>query len=323
MRLVSRILIALGCCWGLVAVTAAQDFPQKAVQLVVPYAAGGLTDNIARLVAPALAARWGQPVVVENRNGGGTSIGTAAVARAPGDGHTLLLTGFGYIGNPLLMKNLPYDPAALVPVTIMADSPSVLFVNPSLPVKTLPELVAYAKARPGGIVFASSGNGSSPHIASELLASLAGIRMVHVPYRGNAPALNDLMGGQVQAMFDSPASLALVDAGRLRAIGVASAQSIARAPDLPTLAGSGVPALADFRAGGWFGFFLPSKTPPALQQRIEADLRAVLDTPQMRAAIDRAGLEPRTMTQAEFTTYLAAEQARWAPVIRERNIHLD
>lgn len=301
----------------------AQPFPGKAVQIVVPYAAGGLTDTLARVLAPALSARWGQPVLVDNRNGGGTSIGTAVVARAPGDGHTLLLTGFGYVGNALLMKQLPYDPAALVPVTMVADSPSLLFVSTKVPADTLPEFIAYARQHPGEVVFASSGNGSSPHIAAELMASLTGIRIVHAPYRGNGPALNDLMGGQVQALFDSPASLAYSRAGRLKALGIASRAPVARAPGVPTIMASGVPELSQFLSGGWFGFFLPSSTPAALQQRIYADIRAVLEQPAVRDALDQAGVEPRLMTQPEFADYLRAEQARLAPVIRERNIRLD
>lgn len=323
MRALRLILLSV-CCGILAAVpTLALAFPDKPVQLIVPYAAGGLTDNLARLIAPALSARWGQPVVVDNRNGGGTSIGTAAVARAPGDGYTLLLTAFGYIGNPLLMKNLPYDPAALVPVTIVADAPSVLFVSAKLPVDTVPQLIAYARAHPKEVVFASSGNGSSPHIAAELLASLTGIEIVHAPYRGNGPALNDLLGGQVQAMFDSSASMSYVRAGRLKALGVASEAPVARLQGMVPIARSGVPQLASFAAGGWFGFFLPSKTPAELQQRIYADLRAVLATPEVREAIERAGVEPRLMTQPEFAAYLRAEHERWAPVIRERRIQLD
>lgn len=323
MQALQRFLLSV-CCGVIAAVPAmALAFPDRPVQLIVPYAAGGLTDNLARVIAPALSARWGQPVIVENRNGGGTSIGTAAAARAPGDGYTLLLTAFGYIGNPLLMKRLPYDPAALVPVTIVADAPSVLFVSAKLPVNTVPELIAYAKAHPKEVVFASSGNGSSPHIASELLASRTGIDIVHAPYRGNGPALNDLLSGQVQAMFDSPASMSHVSAGRLKALGVASEAPVARLPGLVPIARAGVPQLADFAAGGWFGFFLPRKTPTELQQRIYVDLRAVLETSEVRAAIDRAGVEPRLMTQPEFAAYLRAEHDRWAPVIRERRIQLD
>jgi tripartite-type tricarboxylate transporter receptor subunit TctC len=301
----------------------AQKFPDRPVTIVVPYAAGGFTDQLARVIGPALSARWGQPVVVENRNGGGTTIGTALVARAPGDGYTLLLTGFGYTANPLLMKSLPYDPKALVPVTIVADAPSVLFASTKLPVNDMREFVAYMRRNPGKVVFASSGNGSSPHIGAEMLASMVGVPIVHAPYRGNAPALNDLMGGQVEAMLDSPGSLTYVQAGRMKVLGVASQEPIARAPHLVPIAKSGVPELSKYSAGGWFGFFLPSKTPPALQQRIYVDLRAVLETPAVRDGIDKVGGEPRLQTQAEFAAYLQAETDRWAPLIRERNIQLD
>jgi tripartite-type tricarboxylate transporter receptor subunit TctC len=212
--------------WGavLLAGAHAEGFPARPVTIVVPYATGGFTDQLARVIAPALSARWGQPVVVDNRNGGGTTIGTALVARAPGDGHTLLLTGFGFTANPLLMKNLPYDPKALAPVTLVADAPSVLFVANKVPASNLKEFVAYMRSNPGKVVFASSGNGSSPHIGAEMLASMVGVPIVHAAYRGNAPALNDLMGGQVDAMFDSPSSMSFVQAGRMKVIGVASEQ---------------------------------------------------------------------------------------------------
>lgn len=295
----------------------------RPVQIVVPYAAGGLTDNLARVIAPALSARWSLPVVVDNRNGGGTTIGTAAVARAPGDGHTLLLTAFGYISNPLLMKQLPYDPRALTPLAMVGDTPSVLYVNTRLPVHSVAELIAYGLARPGKLVFASSGNDSSPHIAAELLASLTGMDIVHAPYRGNGPALNDLLGGQVQAMFDSVASLAYVRSGRLRALGVASAEPLPRAPELVPIAKSGIPQLSDFTAGGWFGFFLPAGTPSPLQQWLHSELRQVLEQPAVREALERTGVEPRSMDQDAFAAYLRAERERWAPVFRERGIHLD
>ncbi|SCK29199.1 Tripartite-type tricarboxylate transporter, receptor component TctC [Variovorax sp. HW608] len=311
--------------WGaaLLAGAHAETFPARPVTIVVPYAAGGFTDQLARVIAPALSARWGQPVVVDNRNGGGTTIGTALVARAPGDGHTLLLTGFGFTANPLLMKNLPYDPKALAPVTLVADAPSVLFVANKVPAGNLKEFVAYMRRNPGKVVFASSGNGSSPHIGAEMLASMVGVPIVHAAYRGNAPALNDLMGGQVDAMFDSPSSMSFVQAGRMKVIGVASEQPIARNPQLVPLAQAGVPELAGFVCGGWFGFFLPAKTPSDLQQRIYEDLRAVLAQPELREGIQNVGGEPRQTTPAEFAAYLDAETQRWAPVIRERNIHLD
>ena len=298
-------------------------FPDKPVTIVVPYAAGGFTDQLARVIAPALAARWGQPVVVDNRNGGGTTIGTAAVARAPGDGYTLLLTGFGYTANPLLMKSLPYDPKALAPLTLVADAPSVLYVANKVPASNLQEFVAYMRSNPGKVVFASSGNGSSPHVGAEMLADMLGVPIIHAPYRGNAPALNDLMGGQVDAMLDSPSSMNFVQAGRMKVIGVASAQPIAREPKLVPLAKAGVPELASYACGGWFGFFLPAKTPQELQQRIYEDLRTVLAQPEIREGIVKVGGEPTQKTPAEFAAYLDAETQRWAPVIRSRNIHLD
>jgi len=321
MSFLRKLLAALTL--GVVAFGAqAQQFPAKPVTIVVPYAAGGFTDQLARLIAPELSARWGQPVVVENRNGGGTTIGTAYVARAAGDGYTLLLTGFGYTANPLLMKSLPYDPKALVPVTIMSDAPSVLFVANKVPVNNMKEFAAYMRAHPG-TVFASSGNGSSPHINAEMLAAMLGTTITHVPYRGNAPALVDLMGGQVDAMLDSPGSLGYVQAGKMKVMGVATAEPITRAPEVPPIARSGVPELAHYAGGGWFGFFLPARTPAALQQRIYADLRAAMDAPAVREGIVKVGGEPRLQTQAEFAAYLQAETDRWAPVIRERNIHLE
>lgn len=313
--------VALGV--ALLASARAEGFPARPVTIVVPYAAGGFTDQLARVIAPALAARWGQPVVVDNRNGGGTTIGTALVARAPGDGHTLLLTGFGFTANPLLMKNLPYDPKALAPVTLVADAPSVLFVANKVPASNLAEFVAYMRRNPGKVVFASSGNGSSPHVGAEMLASMVGVPIVHAAYRGNAPALNDLMGGQVDAMLDSPSSMNFVQAGRMKVIGVASEQPLARAPELVPLTSAGVPELAHYVCGGWFGFFLPAKTPAPLQRRIYEDLRSVLALPEVREGIQNVGGEPRQKTPAEFAAYLEAETQRWAPVIRERNIHLD
>ena len=323
-RYLRAMLLCMG--WGLALLTTgaqADSFPTKPVTIVVPYAAGGFTDQLARLIAPALSARWGQPVVVDNRNGGGTTIGTAVVARAPGDGYTLLLTGFGFTANPMLMKNLPYEPKALAPLTLVADAPSVLFVSNKVPANTLPEFVAYLRANPGKVVFASSGNGSSPHIGAELLASMVGVPIVHAAYRGNAPALNDLMGGQVDAMLDSPSSMNFVEAGRMKVIGVASDQPITRNPKLTPLSKAGVPELASYACSGWFGFFLPAKTPATLQQRIYEDLRAVLAQPEVREGIQTVGGEPRQATPAEFAAYLDAETRRWAPVIRERNIRLD
>ncbi len=300
----------------------APNFPSKAVQIIVPYAAGGATDILARIVAQRLTDRWKQPVIVENRPGAGTVIGTAAAARAPGDGHTLLITAFGFTANQVLVPNLPYNPQALAPLAMIADSYSYLYVNAAVPVHTVPELIAYAKAHPG-MTFASSGNGSSPHIAAEGFAGRAGIDMVHVPYKGNGPAINDLVGGQVNALFDSVALMGFVRSGKLKVLGVGSAQPIARSPDVLPIAQSGVPALADFTASGWFGMFLPATTPQALQKKIYADVQAVLETKEVHDAIYKSGYEPVLMTQAGFADYLKKNLETWGPVIRDRKIRLD
>ena len=291
--------------------------------LIVPYAAGGLTDNLARALSQRLSMRWGQPVVVENRAGGGTVIGTAAAARAPADGRTLLVTSFGYTTNPFLMPNLPYKEGALEPLAMIAVAPAILFVHPSVPADDVPSLVKYMRSSGKPFTFASSGNGSSPHIGAELFASQIGVQIVHVPYRGNGPALTDLVGGQVQGMFDSKASLSFVKAGKLKAIGVSSLKPSSLAPDLKPIAQSGVPELANFATASWFGVLLPEATPKPLQARLYSEIRAVLDTTEMREGIDRAGVEPLLLTQAEFAAYLKAESERWGPVIRSKNIKAD
>ena len=300
----------------------AQAFPTKPVTLIVPYAAGGLTDNLARGLASRLSAKWKQAVLVDNRPGGATTIGTAAVARAPADGHVLLLTSFGFVTSQIMVPNLPYKADALKPLIMVSEAPSVLLVHPSVPATDVAGLVARMKSGPP-LSFASSGNGSSPHIAAELFGSMVGAEIVHVPYRGNAPGLTDLVGGQVQAMFDSLASMSFVKAGQLRVIGIASAARSARAPDVPTLQEQGVQSLAGFRSGSWFGVFVPAGMPSELQSRLYADISAVLATPEMQDLIVRSGTEPVTMSQDEFADYLKAELDRMGPVIRSKNIRSD
>lgn len=318
------LLSMIGC--GLVKTVFAQNassFPSKSVSLIVPYVAGGLTDVLARVLAPRLTEKWNQTVIVENRAGGGTTIGTAAVARAPGDGHTLLMTAFGFIGNQIMMPNLPYDPKALTPLFMVADSPSVLYVRANLPVNNLAELIAYGKANPGKLTFASSGNASSPHIAAEQFADMAGLQIVHVPYRGNGPAINDLLGGQVDALFDSPATMSHVATGKLKVLGHGYDQPNPRLPKVPAISQAGIPALSQFMAGGWFGIFIPTSTPENIQQKIFNDMKTVLDNKEVREALMRTGVDVRSMTRAEFATYLQGELTRWGPVIRSRNIRPD
>lgn len=320
--LIALVPTATGSVLGLPAM--AQDaFPSKPVTLIVPYAAGGVTDNLARGIARRLGERWGQTVVVDNKPGGGTVIGTAAAARAPADGHTLLLTSFGFVANPIMLPSLPYAPSSLEPLAMVGDAPGVLYIHPSVPATNVVEFARWLKARKEPAAFASSGNGSSVHVMAELFASALGVPITHVPYKGNAPGLNDLIGGQVQAMFDSPSAMQHARAGRLRALGVTSSTRSALVPDLPTIAESGEPALAKFAAGSWFGFFVPAATPKAVQAKLHADLRAVLDTQAQQEDTLRAGVEPKPMTQAAFAAYIQTQTETWGPVIRAKGIRPD
>jgi tripartite-type tricarboxylate transporter receptor subunit TctC len=320
-----RGLIALvaGALLGAGPSVAAEAFPSKPVTLLVPYAAGGITDSLARIVGRKLGERWGQQVLVDNKPGAGTVIGTAQAARAPGDGYTLLLTSFGYVANQVMLPSLPYPVAALEPLALLGDAPGVLYVHPSVPASTVPEFVRHLRERRPPAAFASSGNGSSVHVMAELFAAAIGVEILHVPYKGNAPALADLIGGQVQAMFDSPANLGQVRAGRLRALGVTSPGRSALTPELTPIAEAGEPALASFQAGSWFGFFVPATTPKELQARLHADIQAVMALPGMREDLLKAGIESRPMSQAAFADYLRQQLATWGPVIRAKNIKPD
>ncbi len=318
---------AAGLLGGTTAAHAQQPVLPPTVTLVVPYAAGGVTDSLARALARRLGDVWGNTVLVDNRPGGGTVIGTAAVARAAGDGATLLMTSFGFVGNQLMMPSLPYAPSALAPVSLIGESTGVLLVHPSVPARNAGELVAWMRSRAAAganpVTFASSGNGSSVHVMAEMFGAAAGVPITHVPYRGNAPALNDLMGGQVQAMFDSTGALSHVKTGRLRALAVSTAQRSMLAPDLPTLAESGIPSLARFDAGSWFGVFVPATASPALQARLHADINAALTSKDMPEAIMKTGVEPRVVSQVAFADHLQRQLSTWGPVIREKNIRPD
>lgn len=304
----------------------AQELP-RTVTLLVPYAAGGVTDTLARALAKRLAETWGNTVLVDNKPGGGTVIGTAAAARAAADGSTLLVTSFGFIGNQLMLPSLPYAPSALAPVSLIGESTGVLLVHPTVPAGNTLEFVRWLRARAASgaapVAFASSGNGSSVHVMAEMFGAAVGVPIIHVPYRGNAPALADLVGGQVQAMFDSTGALMHVKAGRLKALAVSTAQRSMLAPELPTLAESGEPALAKFEAGSWFGVFVPAGASAALQAKLHADINAALAAKGMPEDIMKTGVEPRLVSQAAFADYLKRQIDTWGPVIRARNIKPD
>ncbi|MDX3904904.1 MAG: tripartite tricarboxylate transporter substrate binding protein [Pigmentiphaga sp.] len=314
-------VVALACAgMAPMAAVQAEGFPTRTVQIVVPYPPGGLTDGLVRQVATELGQKWKQSVVVENRGGAGTTIGTAQVARADADGHTLLFTSTGFVTNQILMKSLPYESDSLAPVAMGGTAPNVLYVHPSLPVHDVAGLVAYAKAKPGELRFASTGNGSSPHLTAELLASEAGISILHVPYKGAGPALNDLLAGHVNAMFHFPASLAQVKQGKLRAIAVAADARLAEAPELTTFAQAGLPGVV---SGSWFGFFAPAATPDAVKDQIHRDVAQALQAPHVQRYMRDAGLVDAGMSRAQFAAFIGNERAKWERVIKARNIRVE
>jgi tripartite-type tricarboxylate transporter receptor subunit TctC len=291
-------------------------WPGRPVEIVVPYAAGGPTDRYGREFAPRLSELWGQSVVVSNKPGGASAIGAAAVAQAAPDGHALLLASFGIVTNQIMLRNLPYDPKALAPLCRVALGGGVLYVHPSVPAASLPELVAWAKAHPGGLRFGSSGMGSSPHIAAELFAWRAGVEMIHTPYRGSGPALTDLLAGHINALFDSPTSMRFVEEGRLRAIAIAQPNRSAAAPSVPTMSEGGF----DVMARTFYGFFAPAATPAPLRARIAGDIRGVAASEGVRRLIREDGLEPHADEPEAFALWLDEQLAFWTRVIRERNI---
>ncbi len=314
----------LGACAlaGACAFASAQQpaFPSKPVSIIVPYPPGGITDVLGRLLAEGAARKWGRPVVVENVPGGGTTIGTQKAATAPPDGHTILITSFGFVINQIMMKSLPYDSRALLPVSLVGLAPNVLYLHPSVPVTSVAELVAYAKANPERLVFASSGNLSSPHFAAELFANLTGSRIVHTPYRGTSPAMADVLGGQVSGIFDTLQSMSYARSGKLRVIASASDKRLSGAPELPTFAESG---LSGMLISSWFGLLLPAGTPEAVRQYWSATLREIIAQPEASARILQNGVEPANLDPQGFQAFLDDELRRWSALIKARNLKLD
>lgn len=319
-RMIGRCLVALtlsaaGTC------AVAQPFPGKPVLLVVPYAAGGLTDNIARYFSSQLKDVWNQPVVVENKPGAGASIGTAQVARATPDGHTLLLGSVGMVTNPFMFRNLPYKPSELAPLALVAMAPNVLYVHASVPANNVAELVAYARKNPGVLTFASSGVGSSPHLAAELFAARSGIEIVHIPYKGTGAAINDFLGGQVKAYFDTMQSMPYVKEGKIRALAVTTEKRLAEAPDLPTVEESGVaPGVI---SSSWFGFFTQEQVPQARRTQISDALLKIASDPAVQEKMRAFGLVPVHVGAKDFGQFLDAESKRWGEVIKAQKITVE
>jgi tripartite-type tricarboxylate transporter receptor subunit TctC len=297
----------------------AQDYPSRPVRIVVPFSAGGPNDIIARLVAHKLGEALGQQMVIDNRPGAGGNIGTDSVAKAPGDGYTLLSAGPGsLITNPLLAK-VPYDTARdFAPVSLMAGAPNVLVVHPSVPAKTVEELIALARAQPGRLNYASAGPGSNAHLAAALFAAMAGVDLAHVPYRGTGPGLNDLAAGQVQlAIFGIPPVLPHVKRGALRALAVTGKRRSTELPDVPTVDEAGVPG---YEVNPWYGLLAPAGTPAPIVARLSAEVTKIVRAPDMRDKLAAQGAEAAGGTPEEFAAVIRTDTVLWTRVIREAGI---
>jgi tripartite-type tricarboxylate transporter receptor subunit TctC len=320
---VLKLILALAVLpWLAASQAGAQDFPSRIVRIVVAFPPGGPTDLVARLLADKLKASLGQSVIIENKPGANGAIGADYVAKGEADGHLLFLTTAGAVAITPHLAKPPYDSLRdFAPITLVVRPTTILVVKPDTPVNSAKELAALAKSKPGEIPFASTGNGSMPHLALELYQAAAGVKFLHVPYRGAAPAVTDLLGGVVQALFaDSPVLLPHIQGGKLKPIGAASAARNPLLPDVPTLAEQGFP---DTAADNWYGLLAPGRTPPATVAKLNEAVLAALNAPDVREKLLQAGAVPAPTSSAEFGTILAEEHARWGKVIKEKNIKGD
>jgi tripartite-type tricarboxylate transporter receptor subunit TctC len=301
----------------------AEGYPSKPIRFVVPYPAGGPLDTVARLLGQKVAEGLKQPVIVDDKPGAGGNIGADAVAKSAPDGYTILMGAVAtHAINPSLYASMPYDAAKdFAPITQVASTPNVLVVNPSVPAANVREFIAYAKAHPGQLNFGSGSSGSAGHLAGELFKSLAGVDMVHVPYKGAAPAMQDLIGGQIHLMFDNLASsLSQVRAGRIRALAVTTARRSSLAPELPTIAESGLPG---FDISTWFGVFAPAGTPPEVIARLHDEFARALAAPEVREKMLNLGAEPVASRPAEFAAYIRSEAAKYALLVKSSGARAD
>jgi tripartite-type tricarboxylate transporter receptor subunit TctC len=324
-----RGLLAGAALWPL-AGRAQAAWPSRAVRIVVPFAAAGTTDILARALAPELQKAFGQPFVIDNKPGAGGNSGAADVAKAAPDGHTLLMGTVGtHAINPSLYARMPYDHVKdFVPVTLVAAVPNVLVMNPvhaqQNGIDSVPALIEFARRRPGKLNMASSGNGTSIHLAGELFKSMTQTFMLHLPYGGSGPALVDLIAGNTDLMFDNlPSSLPHIKSGRLKALAVTSAKRSPALPDLPTVEEAGGPALKGYEASSWFGLFAPAGTAPDIVARVQAETAKALGTPALNERLQSQGAAPGGMTSAEFTRHVAAETAKWARVVKAAGAKVD
>lgn len=316
------LLLVPAVAWLNASLAGAQTYPSKAIRIVVPFPAGGTSDILARALGQKLSEEWKQPVIVDNRPGAGANIGAEIVVKSPPDGYTLLLASTIHTINPSLYRKLAYDPVRdFAPITLIALTSQVLVVHPSLPVSSVKELVTYAKKRPGQIHYSSAGNGSQPHLTAELFKSRTGIDIVHVPYKGAPPAMNDLLAGHVALSFaTSPSAVPQVKNGKLRALAVSTAKRIAALPNVPTLDESG---LAGFEASGSNGLVGPAGMPTAVVEKLNAAVVRIVKEPAMSKFLSEQGAEPYTNTPAEYAAYIKAEVAKWAKAVKDSGARVD
>ena len=312
-------LCIAACCAGQ---ALAQAYPSKPIRLVVPFPPGGPTDILGRAIGAKLAEQMGQPVIIDNRGGAGGGIGADNVAKSAPDGYSLLLGTTGtHTINPNLYSKLPYDPIKdFVPISLVVKYLNILVVNPSLPVKSVADLIALAKQKPGQVTFGSAGNGSSNHLTGEMLAALAGVKMQHVPYKGSGPALTDVIAGQINFMFDQYSTVAPnIKAGKLRAIGIATKQRHRLLPDVPTISET----IPGFEVPLWYGLFAPGGTPRDIVNRLNTELTKVMSSPEIHERMTTLGWDPITNTPEEFTAQIKAESAVWADVVKKSGARID
>jgi tripartite-type tricarboxylate transporter receptor subunit TctC len=296
-----------------------QPYPNKPIKIISPFATGGIADTFSRVVGQGLSESLGQPVVVENKTGGGGNIGADFVAKAPADGYTLVMGNIGsHAVNPYLMKNMPYDPLKdFEPVAYVLDAEGLLVVNPTIPVKNVTELIAYVKARPGQVSYGSGGMGTTSHLAGELFKSLAKVDMTHIPYKGNAPAITDLIGGQTQVMFATmPTVLPYVKTDKLKALAVIGSSRASSLPDLPTVAET----LPGFDVSNWIGIFAPAGTPKPIINKLNAEIIKIMQQPAVQKRLETEGAKFKPMTPEAFGAFQKNEALKWAKTIKDSGI---
>jgi tripartite-type tricarboxylate transporter receptor subunit TctC len=300
----------------------AQSWPSKPVTLMVPFAPGGTTDIVARPFAQALSVEFGQPFVVENRAGAGGTLAANLAAHAPADGYTLLVATVAHTMATSLYKSLPYDfEKDFVPITVLASVPNILIVNPSVPAKSVQELIAYAKANPGKLAYGSAGNGSTEHLSAELFKAMTGVDMVHIPYKGGAPMMTDLIGGQIQVAIETSGSAApYIQSGKVRALAVTTPVRSPAFPDVPTLVESG---LRSYDVTTWYAVLAPRGTPAEITNRLYNAIVKILKTPDMKQRLEQFGAEPGGMTPDQFAGFIKSETAKWTKVVKDSKATVD